>query len=219
MDVEKLVDQYIRTNRSNKKLKESIFYAVKGTAPYVLSRMGLPTNEEDLLQESYRIIWDLIDSYDPTKQTKFTTYIITYLFFNMKKFLRANNWFLHTPTYITDMLVKTDDPNKPTEELAKELNITQQQAHNIQLAAKRNNIQSIEEDPVDVSYPFNDFDTAVMLQLALDTLTPQEYIIFQLSMDGYKQKEIAEQLDCTQDTVSRTLKTAINKLKQELSTE
>lgn len=219
MDVEKLVDQYIRTNRSNKKLKESIFYAVKGTAPYVLSRMGLPTNEEDLLQESYRIIWDLIDSYDPAKQTKFTTYIITYLFFNIKKFLRANNWFLHTPTYITDMLVKTDDPNKPTEELAKELNITQQQAHNIQLAAKRNNTQSIEEDPVDVSYPFNDFDTAVMLQLALDTLTPQEYIIFQLSMDGYKQKEIAEQLDCTQDTVSRTLKTAINKLKQELSTE
>lgn len=219
MDVEKMVEQYIRTNRSNKKLKESIFYAVKGTAPYVLSRMGLPTNEEDLLQESYRIIWDLIDSYDPTKQTKFTTYIITYLFFNMKKFLRANNWFLHTPTYITDMLVKTDDPNKPTEELAKELNITQQQAHNIQLAAKRNNTQSIEEDPVDVSYPFNDFDTAIMLQLALDTLTPQEYIIFQLSMDGYKQKEIAEQLDCTQDTVSRTLKTAINKLKQELSTE
>lgn len=219
MDVEKLVDQYIRTNRSNKKLKESIFYAVKGTAPYVLSRMGLPTNEEDLLQESYRIIWDLIDSYNPAKQTKFTTYIITYLFFNIKKFLRANNWFLHTPTYITDMLVKTDDPNKPTEELAKELNITQQQAHNIQLAAKRNNTQSIEEDPVDVSYPFNDFDTAVMLQLALDTLTPQEYIIFQLSMDGYKQKEIAEQLDCTQDTVSRTLKTAINKLKQELSTE
>jgi len=219
MDVEKLVDQYIRTNRSNKKLKESIFYAVKGTAPYVLSRMGLPTNEEDLLQESYRIIWDLIDSYDPAKQTKFTTYIITYLFFNIKKFLRANNWFLHTPTYITDMLVKTDDPNKPTEELAKELNITQQQAHNIQLAAKRNNTQSIEEDPVDVSYPFNDFDTAVMLQLALDTLTPQEYIIFQLSMDGYKQKEIAEQLDYTQDTVSRTLKTAINKLKQELSTE
>lgn len=219
MDVEKMVDQYIRTNRSNKKLKESIFYAVKGTAPYVLSRMGLPTNEEDLLQESYRIIWDLIDSYDPTKQTKFTTYIITYLFFNMKKFLRANNWFLHTPTYITDMLVKTDDPNKPTEELAKELNITQQQAHNIQLAAKRNNTQSIEEDPIDVSYPFNDFDTAVMLQLALDTLTPQEYIIFQLSIDGYKQKEIAEQLDCTQDTVSRTLKTAITKLKQELSAE
>ena len=137
----------------------------------------------------------------------------------MKKFLRANSWFLHTPTYITDLLVKIDDPTKPDEEIAKEHNITQQQAYNVQLAAKRNSTQSVEEDPVDISYPFADFDTAIMLELALNTLNPQEYIVFQLAMDGYKQKEIAEQLECTQTYVSRLLRSAIDKLKQELSAE
>jgi len=124
---------------------------------------------------------------------------------------------LHTPTYITDLLVKIDDPTKPVEEIAKEYNITQQQAYNVQLAANRNSAQSLEEDPIDISYPFADFDTAVMLELALDTLTPQEYMIFQLTMDGYKQKEIAEQLECTQAYVSRTLANAIAKLKEQLS--
>jgi len=219
MDVEKLAERYIQTNKADKKLKEEIFYTVNGVAPYVLKKMGLPTNNEDLLQEAYRIIWDLIDCYDTSKQTKFTTYMITYLFLNMKKFLRANSWFLHTPTYITDLLVKINDPTKPVEEIAKEHNITQQQAYNVQLAAKRNSTQSVEEDPVDISYPFADFDTAIMLELALNTLNPQEYIVFQLSMDGYKQKEIAEQLECTQTYVSRLLRSAIDKLKQELSAE
>jgi len=137
----------------------------------------------------------------------------------MKKFLRANSWFLHTPTYIIDLLVKIDDPTKPVEEIAKEHNITQQQAYNVQLAAKRNSTQSVEEDPVDISYPFADFDTAIMLELALNTLNPQEYMVFQLAMDGYKQKEIAEQLECTQTYVSRLLRSAIDKLKQELNAE
>jgi len=56
-----------------------------------------------------------------------------------------------------------------------------------------------------------------MLELALDTLTSQEYMILQLTMDGYKQKEIAEQLECTQAYVSRTLTNAIAKLKEHLS--
>jgi len=77
----------------------------------------------------------LIDCYDSSNQTEFTTYIITYLFFNMKKFLRANSWFLHTPTYITDLLVNIVDPTKPVAEIANEHNITQQQAYNVQLAA------------------------------------------------------------------------------------
>jgi len=117
------------------------------------------------------------------------------------------------------LLVKINDPNKPVEEIAKEHNITQQQAYNVQLAAKRNSTQSVEEDPVDISYPFADFDTAIMLELALNTLNPQEYMVFQLAMDGYKQKEIAEQLECTQTYVSRLLRSAIDKLKQELSAE
>jgi len=217
METEKIVQRYIQTGRTSRKLKEDIFYSIRRIAPYVLKKMHLPTNNEDLLQESYRIMWDLIDNYDPSKGTKFTTYIITYLFYNIKKYLRANSWFLHTPTYITDLLVKIDDPTKPVEEIAKEYNITQQQAYNVQLAAKRNSAQSLEEDPIDISYPFADFDTAVMLELALDTLTPQEYMIFQLTMDGYKQKEIAEQLECTQAYVSRTLANAIAKLKEQLS--
>jgi len=40
-----------------------------------------------------------------------------------------------------------------------------------------------------------------------------------MTMDGYKQKEIAEQLECTQTYVSRLLRSAIDKLKQELSAE
>jgi len=46
MDVEKLAERYIQTNKADKKLKEEIFYTVNGVAPYVLKKMGLPTNNE-----------------------------------------------------------------------------------------------------------------------------------------------------------------------------
>jgi len=40
MDVEKLAERYIQTNKADKKLKEEIFYTVNGVAPYVLKKMG-----------------------------------------------------------------------------------------------------------------------------------------------------------------------------------
>lgn len=70
------------------------------------------------------------------------------------------------------------------------------------------------DDAVDI---FNKEEIYRQLFLAIDQLPPRQREIFLLCMEGKKNKEIAEQLDISAETVKKQKRRAINHLKEKLS--
>jgi len=221
MDIEQAARKYAETGRIDRHLKEQIFWGSLQMVNYVVQKIGDYNNNEDLVQEGRRVLWDLIDKYDPNRSTKYSTFIITYVFYNLKKYLRSTKWAVHTPTYISDILVKESSDNimeQTVEQIAETHKISIAVAENVKTAAMRNSQSSLDVDWLDDIISSNgDFDEEVFLELALSNLPRDQYTVFQLYIDGYQQQEIAEQLECSTAQVEQLLAEAINKLREQLA--
>lgn len=65
--------------------------------------------------------------------------------------------------------------------------------------------------------PAMDAEITQHLQEALDSLSPKQRMVFTLRHDeGYKLREIAEMMDCTEGTVKKYLFTAIRRMREHL---
>lgn len=79
-------------------------------------------------------------------------------------------------------------------------------------AARKNTIQ-----PLDEELTFSDDDNSMLLSLALDKLSTEQYVVLELWVDGYNKKEISRQLGMGYAKIQKILDSAIETLRKELS--
>lgn len=174
---------------------------------------------EDLIQVGLMALYEASLKYDPSYNTKFSTYASIYIIGSIKKELRKNKPIsLNKEIIRLIKQIKKLNDNLSVEELASKLNTSKE---NIILAINyQNDFVSLNNVTVtdelielipDSSYEsINNEDLLLLLQ-QLDPLSKK--IIYLKYYCNYTQSEIAKILDTTQSTISRLAKKALEKMK------
>lgn len=174
---------------------------------------------EDLIQVGLMALYEASLKYDPSYNTKFSTYASIYIIGSIKKELRKNKPIsLNKEIIRLIKQIKKLNDNLSVEELASKLNTSKE---NIILAINyQNDFVSLNNVTVtdelielipDSSYEsINNEDLLLLLQ-QLDPLSKK--IIYLKYYCNYTQSEIAKILDTTQSTISRLEKKALEKMK------
>jgi len=212
IDVNELFQRYEKSGRKNRTIKEAIFFASQGLVYYILQHNG--HLNEDTIQEAYSLLWEAIDKYNANKAS-WSTFAIMYVVNGLKKYYRNTSWTVHVPTSVSDQLVRPvvkENLDASPKQLAQEANIDIKKAERILQAARKNTIQ-----PLDEELTFSDDDTTMLLSLALDKLSTEQYVVLELWVDGYNKKEISRQLGMGYAKIQKILDSAIETLRKELS--
>jgi RNA polymerase sigma factor (sigma-70 family) len=184
-------------------------------------------DKEDLLQVGKMALIKAINSFDPSKGTKFSSFAVVIIKREIKVFIYNNSTVLRIPrevrklktiiNHIQDSLGYLPSITS----ISKTLNSDEEQVQKI-IQIDQNPLYLDELQEVDYSQQFlfveplitnneDDFSTIfvdTIFKKLEQILSPLELQVLKLKMDGYKQVDIAKKLNISDIKVSRILKKA-----------
>lgn len=186
-------------------------------------------DKEDLLQVGRMALIKAINSFDPSKGTKFSSFAVVIIKREIKVFIYNNSTVLKIPreirklkTIINQMqdslgylpsattISKAFSKNYNEEQIQKIVQIDQKPLYLNELEEADYNQQFLLVEPL--VYNEDNYLSEIfvkdILQKLEQILTPLELQVLKLKMDGYKQVDIAKKLNISDIKVSRILKKA-----------
>ena len=214
---------------------------VKGNLKLVLSILKKYHNKTDNMDDLFQIgcigLLKAIDNFDLSHDVKFSTYAVTMILGEIRRYIRDNN-SIRISRSLKDIAYKTlkikedainNNEEEPTiEQIAKELNVTTYEVVTALESLKEpiSMFEPIYNDGGDTIYLFDqledkksteDFSTKIAIENAISTLSDREqYILDERFIIGKTQMEIAQELNISQAQVSRLEQGAIKQLKKVL---
>ncbi len=118
--------------KKDKKIISEIVNANIGLVKSITKLFSVMTlsSYEDLYQEGCLGLLYAIERYDANKNTKFSTYAVSYILGYQKKYLTNNRYLLHVPKNLVEKIIKYDklnDENIYPKEMLKYMNMTESQ--------------------------------------------------------------------------------------------
>lgn len=195
-------------------------------------------NADDLFQVGCIGLIKAIDNFDRTLDVKFSTYAVPMILGEVRRYLRDNNSIrvsrslrdtAYKAIYAKEQLVKTMDRDPSIEEIAKEINLPEEDIIYAldAIATPVSLFEPVYQDGNDALFLMDQVcdkkskeETWVehlALQEAMDQLTNREYhIIKKRFYEGKTQTEVADEISISQAQVSRLEKNALKSIRSYL---
>ncbi len=235
---EELLRQYVRSHDVT--LRTTIIErheALVRSVAHKFARPGVPV--EDLVQSGWIALIGALDRFDPSHETKFSTYAVHCMVGEIKRYFRDKTWSVKVPRYLQEIAVnlrKHEDTlaqklqREPTmSELAASLKISEEElaqaAEVYQAYVARHIEETGEGDDGNSTLALNEMVgrpdpemealvTHAPLHCALDRLDErQRKIIRRRFFDGLSQSEVADELGLSQMHISRLERAALGDLR------
>jgi RNA polymerase sigma-B factor len=181
---------------------------------------------EDLVQIGSVGLLKAIDRFDPSRDTKFTTYATPTILGEIKRYFRDNTWPVRVPRRLQELNVAinrasdrlTMDLGRSTtvRELAEKLGSREEDIIEAQELSK--NVLTLDPKPTSLGdSEMERFEEHAYLESAMRVLNAREREIIRLRFfELYSQTEVAKQLGISQMLVSRLQARALKKLRPAL---
>jgi RNA polymerase sigma-B factor len=231
--------QLYATNRHSK-LRSMIIErheALVRSLAHKFARPGVPV--EDLVQSAWIALIGALDRFDPSHETKFSTYAVHCMVGEIKRYFRDRTWSIKVPRYLQEIaanLHRMEDElyrklqREPTvAEMAEAFNISEEDLVQAMEMYRAYQTQRLEErremedgnDSLALGETIGVVDTdleAVVdqapLQQALSTLDERKQKILQRRFfEGFSQQEVADELGLSQMHISRLERAALQQLR------
>ncbi len=206
---------------------------------YDLAKSLPPSVEvDDLIQEGVVGLLGAIERFDPSRNVKLSTYVVTRIRGAMLDYLRSIDWMPRTlrkklkAVERARMKFINEEPEIVNSKIAEELGIDKKEIGIVEREIFRNQILSLdkyllgsdedigelipsqERTPQEV---YEDEETILKLKRAIDSLTPREKLLLSLYYDDdLTFKEIAEVLDISESRVCQIHSVALSKIREKL---
>ena len=191
---------------------------------------------EDAVNEGVLAIMRGIDSYDPDKNVKFSTYAVPMIIGEIRRYLRDNNAIrvsrslrdiAYKALLVRDRLVKDNNQEPTMSQIAKELNIPREEVV-FALDAIQDPVSLFEpiyHDGGDAIYVMDQISDSknsddswlenISIKEAMKKLNNREKLILTLRFfNGRTQMEVADEIGISQAQVSRLEKTALKHMRK-----
>jgi RNA polymerase sigma-B factor len=201
---------------------------------------GVSEPYEDLLQVASLGLLNAVDRYDPSRGIPFAGFAKPTILGELKRYFRDKVWTVRVPRSVHDRMAEVEKATEKltlelrrppsVEELAEAIGIPAADVLEV-LEAKHNrrplslDAPPIGEDPEEISgaewvgRPDGNFDLVderLTMQSVLPSLDDREREVLRLRfVDELPQTEIARRLGCSQMHISRLLRRALDKLREE----
>lgn len=205
------------------------------------ARPGVPV--EDLVQSAWIALIGALDRYDPSHETKFSTYAVHCMVGEIKRYFRDRTWSVKVPRYLQEIaanLNRMEDElyrklqREPTvSEMAEAFNISEEDLVQAMEMYRAYQTQGLEErremeDGNDslalgeiVGRPDAEMETMVEyapLHDALATLDERKQkILRRRFFEGFSQQEVADELGLSQMHISRLERSALQQLRSQIA--
>lgn len=205
------------------------------------ARPGVPA--EDLMQSAWIALINALDRFDPTHQTRFSTYAVHCMVGEIKRYFRDRTWAIKGPRHLQEIaanLGRTEDElyrkyqREPTmAEMAEAFKITEEtlaQAMEMHRGYQPQGLDDQHEmpdggDSMTLGEMLGRPDTAMEaivdaapLAAALSELDPRKQeILRRRYFDGCSQQEVADELGYSQMHISRLERAALKELRGALA--
>jgi RNA polymerase sigma-B factor len=235
---EELLNIYVRNKEP--RLRTMIIErheALVRSLAHKFARPGVPV--EDLVQSAWIALIGALDRYDPSHETKFSTYAVHCMVGEIKRYFRDRTWSIKVPRYLQEIaanLHRMEDElyrklqREPTvSEMAEAFNISEEDLVQAMEMYRAYQTQRLEErremeDGNDslalgetVGRPDQNMEAVVEyapLQTALATLDERKQrILRRRFFEGYSQQEVADELGLSQMHISRLERSALQQLR------
>jgi RNA polymerase sigma-B factor len=242
LTTEELLQLYAKD--SNPRLRDTIIErheALVRSLAHKFARPGVPV--EDLIQSAWIALIGALDRFDPSHETKFSTYAVHCMVGEIKRYFRDRTWSIKVPRYLQEIaanLHRMEDElyrklqREPTvSEMAQAFNISEEDLVQAMEMYRAYQTQRLEErremeDGNDslalgetVGTPDPDMEAVVEhapLEAALSTLDERKQkILRRRFFEGYSQQEVADELGLSQMHISRLERAALQQLRQHMA--
>ena len=237
-DTEQLIAEYARTKSD--KVRTEIIERHSGLVRSLASKFARPgVPMEDLAQSAWIALIRALDRFDPSYDTKFTTYAVTCMVGEIKRYFRDRTWSVKAPRYLQEIassLHRVQDElyqklqREPTMgEMATAFGVTEEDVmHAMELyrcyqmdnlegpreAMEGSESRSLEEGVGESDSEISTMVDFAPLSQAIDSLEErQQQIIRRRYYDGFTQQEVAKELGLSQMHVSRLERAALADLR------
>jgi RNA polymerase sigma-B factor len=243
LSTEELLHLYVKDR--DPKLRDSIIErheALVRSLAHKFARPGVPL--EDLVQSAWIALIGALDRFDPSHETKFSTYAVHCMVGEIKRYFRDRTWSIKVPRYLQEIaanLHRMEDElyrklqREPTvSEMATAFNISEEDLVQAMEMYRAYQTQRLEErremeDGNDslalgetVGRPDQAMEAVVdyaPLQAALATLDERKQkILRRRFFEGYSQQEVADELGLSQMHISRLERSALQQLRSNMAT-
>lgn len=239
---EELLKRYL--TRRDPRLRDTIIErheALVRSLAHKFARPGVPV--EDLVQSAWIALIGALDRFDPSHQTKFSTYAVHCMVGEIKRYFRDRTWSIKVPRYLQEIaanLHRMEDElyrklqREPTvTEMAEAFNISEEDLVHAMEMYRAYQTQRLEErremdDGNDslalgetVGARDHNLESVVEqapLHEALATLDERKQrILRRRFFEGFSQQEVADELGLSQMHISRLERSALQQLRQHMA--
>jgi RNA polymerase sigma-B factor len=237
---EDLIRTYVRHGR-DPKLRDAIIErheALVRSLARKFARPGVPV--EDLVQSAWIALIGALDRFNPTHETKFSTYAVHCMVGEIKRYFRDRTWSIKVPRYLQeiaanlhrmeDELYRRLQREPSVAEMAQAFHISEEDLVHAMEMYRAYQTQGLEErremedgnDSMALVETVGGSDRAMEavveqapLQAAIAMLDERKQKILQRRFfEGYSQQEVADELGLSQMHISRLERAALQQLKQ-----
>ncbi|HEU4752307.1 MAG TPA: SigB/SigF/SigG family RNA polymerase sigma factor [Armatimonadota bacterium] len=239
---EELLQEYVADRRPE--LRTAIIErheALVRSLAHKFARPGVPV--EDLVQSAWIALIGALDRFDPSHETKFSTYAVHCMVGEIKRYFRDRTWSIKVPRYLQEIaanLHRMEDElyrklqREPTvAEMAEAFNISEEDLVHAMEMYRAYQMQRLEErremdDGNDslplgetIGGPDHDLESVVESAPLHDALSAlderKQKILRRRFFEGYSQQEVADELGLSQMHISRLERSALQQLRQNMA--
>lgn len=243
---DKSTDELLKVYRQQRepKLRDLIIErheALVRSLAHKFARPGVPV--EDLVQSAWIALIGALDRFDPSHETKFSTYAVHCMVGEIKRYFRDRTWAIKVPRYLQEIaanLHRMEDElyrklqREPTiAEMAEAFRISEEDLAQAMEMYRAYQTQRLEErremddgndslalgETVGAPDPAMDsFVNQAPLHAALATLDDRKQtILHRRFFEGMSQQEVADELGLSQMHISRLERSALQQLRTSMS--
>ena len=240
---EELLQQYLRNKEPG--LRTAIIErheALVRSLAHKFARPGVPV--EDLVQSAWIALIGALDRFDPSHETKFSTYAVHCMVGEIKRYFRDHTWSLKVPRHLQEIAANlnrmqdrlyTQLQREPTiGEMAVAFKVSEEElleAMEMYRAYQPfglddrhemgdgNDSMTIGEMHGGPDQDMEQFVESAPLNAAIDTLDERKQrIIRRRFLQGFSQQQVADELGLSQMHISRLERAALQQLRTAMST-
>lgn len=239
---EALLHRYVRTR--SPELRKAIIErheALVRSLAHKFARPGVPV--EDLVQSAWIALIGALDRFDPSHETKFSTYAVHCMVGEIKRYFRDRTWSIKVPRYLQEIaanLHRMEDDlyrrlqREPTiAEMAEAFKISEEDLVQAMEMYRVYQTQRLEErremedgnDSLALGETVGRRDPEIEsvvehapLQTAIASLDERKQkILRRRFFEGYSQQEVADELGLSQMHISRLERSALQQLRSSMA--
>jgi len=242
LSTEELLHIYVKDHDT--KIRTAIIErheALVRSLAHKFARPGVPV--EDLVQSAWIALIGALDRFDPTHETKFSTYAVHCMVGEIKRYFRDRTWSIKVPRYLQeiaanlhrmeDELYRKLQREPSVSEMAAAFNISEEDLVQAMEMYRAYQTQRLEErremddgnDSMALGETIGAPDPEMVgviehapLQQALATLDERKQkIVRRRFFEGFSQQEVADELGLSQMHISRLERSALQQLRSNLA--